>query len=229
MSTKNHEYFMRQCVELAKEALANGNPPVGAIIVKDEEIVGQGIEAGKSKGDITFHAEIEAVRHAVKKLNRKDLSDCSLYTTHEPCIMCSYVIRHHAVKEVVIGSTVKAIGGLTSIYPILIAKDIEIWSAPPLIVENVCNQECKALTQQYGGGRDCRRDVRAGSHRERTTGVGNGQRLSAHHRAESASRVVAASQAARGTVAGASGFAPAIGACRQPEVAAIRKCRGYAA
>ena len=146
---RNHEYFMRHCLRLANKAMANGNPPVGAIIVKDEEIIGQGIEAGKSKSDITFHAEIEVVRHAVNKLSRKDLSDCSLYTTHEPCIMCSYVIRHHALKEVVIGSRVKTIGGMTSNYPILIAKDIEIWSAPPLIVENVCSQECKALTQQY--------------------------------------------------------------------------------
>ena len=146
---KNHEYFMHQCIKLAKEALANGDPPVGAVVVKDEEIVGQGIEAGKSKGDITFHAEIEAVRQAVQKLNRKDLLDCSLYTTHEPCIMCAYVIRHHALKEVVIGSTVEAIGGMTSNYPILTATDIEIWPAPPLIVENVCSQECKALSQQY--------------------------------------------------------------------------------
>ena len=70
---KNHEYFMRHCLKLANQAMAKGNPPVGSIIVKNGEIIGQGIEAGKSKGDITFHAEIEAVRFAVIKLNRKDL------------------------------------------------------------------------------------------------------------------------------------------------------------
>lgn len=146
---KNHEYFMRHCIKLAKQAMAAGDSPVGAVIVKDGEIIGQGIEAGKSKGDITFHAEIEAVRDAVTKLDRKNLSNCWLYTTHEPCIMCSYVIRHHALQKVVIGSRVKAVGGLSSNYPILIAEDIGIWSVPPLIVENVCSQECKALTQQY--------------------------------------------------------------------------------
>ncbi len=149
LNMKDHQYFMRHCLKLAKDALANGNPPVGAAIVKDGEIIGQGIEAGKSEGDITCHAEIEAVRDAVTKLNRKDLSDCSLYTTHEPCIMCSYVIRHHAIREVIIGSRVKAIGGMSSTYPILIAKDIGIWSAPPLIVENICSQECRTLTEQY--------------------------------------------------------------------------------
>ncbi len=146
---KNHDYFMRHCLELAKKAMVDGNPPVGAVIVKDGKIISRGIEAGKSKGDITFHAEIEAARDAVTKLNQKDLSDCSLYTTHEPCIMCSYVIRHHALREVVIGSRVKAIGGMSSKYPILIAKDIGIWSAPPVIVEDICRQECKALTQKY--------------------------------------------------------------------------------
>jgi tRNA(adenine34) deaminase len=146
---KNHEYFMGHCLRLAGKAMATGNPPVGAIIVKDEKIIGRGIEACEPEGDSTRHAEIEAVRNAVKKLNRTNLSDCSLYTTHEPCIMCSYVIRHHAIGEVVIGIRVKAIGGISSNYPILIAKDMEIWSAPPRIVENVCSQECKALTQQY--------------------------------------------------------------------------------
>lgn len=140
---------MRHCIRLANKAMAKGNPPVGSILVKDGKITSEGIEAGKSKSDITFHAEIEAVRHAVNKLNQKDLSDYSLYTTHEPCIMCSYVIRHHALKEVVMGARVKAVGGVSSNYPILIAKDIEIWSPPPIIVENICNQECKALTRQY--------------------------------------------------------------------------------
>ena len=129
--------------------MSEGNPPVGSVVVKDGVIVGRGIEAGKSKGDVTYHAEIEAIRDAVKKMNQKDLSDCSLYTTHEPCIMCSYVIRHHAIKEVIIGANVRAVGGVTSNYPILAAKDIEIWNNPPIIIENVCGKECKLLTQQW--------------------------------------------------------------------------------
>lgn len=145
----NHEYYMMHCIILGKKAMDNGDPPVGAIIVKDGKIVGEGIEAGKSKRDITFHAEIEALRDAAKNLNQKDLSDCSLYTTHEPCIMCSYVIRHHGVKEVIFGSNVKAIGGFTSNYPVLKAEDIDIWSQPPHIVENICNQECKKLSHDY--------------------------------------------------------------------------------
>lgn len=145
----NHKHFMQHCIQLGKEAMSEGNPPVGSVLVKDGTIVGRGIEAGKSRGDITYHAEIEAIRNAIKKLNRKDLSDCSIYTTHEPCIMCSYVIRHHAIKEVIIGASVRAVGGVTSNYPILTAKDIEIWNNPPIITENVCSDECKMLTQQY--------------------------------------------------------------------------------
>ena len=144
---ENHEYFMRHCIRLAKKALANGNPPVGAVIVKHGKIIAQGVEACEPDGDFTDHAEIEAVRDAVRNLNQEDLSDCSLYTTHEPCIMCAYVIRHHAIKQVVIGCRVESIGGVSSKYPILAADDIEVWMSPPLIIENVCSQECKALSQ----------------------------------------------------------------------------------
>lgn len=145
----NHKHFMQHCIQLAKEAMSEGNPPVGSVVVKDGLIVGQGIETGKSRGDITYHAEIEAIRDAVSRTKQKDLSDCSLYTTHEPCIMCSYVIRHHAIKEVIIGANVRAVGGVTSNYPILIVKDIEIWNNPPIVIKNVCSEDCKLLTEQY--------------------------------------------------------------------------------
>lgn len=83
-------FYINQCKTLAKSAAEKGNSPVGAIIVKDDKIISEAEEAVKSKNDVTCHAEIEAVRIAVKKLNSTNLSECILYTTHEPCIMCSY-------------------------------------------------------------------------------------------------------------------------------------------
>lgn len=145
----DHEHYMRHCLALAREALAQGNPPVGSVVIRDGVIVGRGREAGKTKGDVTCHAEIEAVRDAVKDGGSTDLSDCSLYTTHEPCLMCSYVLRHHAVGQVVIGTRVKALGGVSSRYSLLIDNKVEIWADPPVIVEGICRVECIALTQHY--------------------------------------------------------------------------------
>ena len=145
----DHEYYMRYCLTLAQEALAQGNTPVGSVVVRNGVIIGQGREAGKTKGDVTCHAEIEAIRDAIKNVGSGDLSDCSLYSTHEPCIMCSYVLRHHAVKQVIIGARVKAVGGVSSRYPLLIDKDVSIWADSPVIVEGICRSECKDLTQQY--------------------------------------------------------------------------------
>lgn len=98
---KSDNYYMRLCEKLAVGAAEKGNPPVGAMIVKDDKILSEAEEAGRSKNDITCHAEIEAVRIAVRKLKSTDLSECVLFTTHEPCIMCSYTIRFYKIKKVV--------------------------------------------------------------------------------------------------------------------------------
>ena len=131
---KPHTYYMRCCEILGEAAARKGNPPVGAIIVKDNEVIGEAEEAGKTKNDITCHAEIEAIRIAVKKLKSTDLSECILFTTHEPCIMCSYAIRFYKIKKVVYKNNVDYLGGVTSSMPLLISDDVPpYWSEPPEI------------------------------------------------------------------------------------------------
>src|SRR6188768_1358855 len=107
------EDYMLQCLDLAKLALAAGDPPVGAIIVLDGKVIGTGVESGRSTGDITNHAEILAVRDAIKNGYSDRLDRSIMYTTHEPCIMCSYVIRHHKISEIIYGASVPYIGGST--------------------------------------------------------------------------------------------------------------------
>ena len=89
-----YEQLMRRCIELGRIAKQRGDSPVGAIIARDDNVISEGIESGKMHKDITYHAEIEAIRNAIITLGKTDLSDCLLVTTHEPCIMCSYVFRH---------------------------------------------------------------------------------------------------------------------------------------
>ena len=132
---KSDNYYMRLCENLAVAAAEKGNAPVGAIIVKDEEILSEAEEAGKSRNDITCHAEIEVLRIAVRKLKSTDLSECILFTTHEPCIMCSYAIRFYKIKKVVYRNPVDYLGGISSSMPLLTTDDVPPhWSKPPVIV-----------------------------------------------------------------------------------------------
>jgi tRNA(adenine34) deaminase len=146
---KIYETYMHYCLELAKQAMAKGNPPVGAIVVQNDAIVGKGEEAGKSQADISYHAEIEAIRAARQKLQTADLSTCTLYTTHEPCWMCSYPIRHHQISRLVIGSAVKYIGGASSEFPILLTENVPTWKTKPEIIWGVLSAECDALMAAY--------------------------------------------------------------------------------
>jgi tRNA(adenine34) deaminase len=146
---EEHAYWMSLCIELGKQAMQEGNAPVGSILIKDKQIIGRGIEAGKSKRDITCHAEIEAIRDALQKGQGVDMQDCTLYTTHEPCIMCSYVIRHHRISTVIMGIEVAAIGGCSSPYPILQAENISIWPAPPIIITGVLKEQCELLNNDF--------------------------------------------------------------------------------
>jgi tRNA(adenine34) deaminase len=129
-----HETFFAACERLARAAQSKGNPAVGAVVTQRDEIVGSGEEAAKSRNDVTCHAEIEAIRKAVLVLNTSDLSGCTLYTTHEPCIMCSYVIRFYRIAKVFYRKPVEYLGGISSNMPLLTAVNVPPhWSAPPEI------------------------------------------------------------------------------------------------
>ncbi|MBK5213661.1 MAG: nucleoside deaminase [Flavobacteriaceae bacterium] len=143
---KQHEHYMSVCIDLAKIAKQRGDSPVGSIIIQNGTIIAEGIEGGKTHNDITFHAEIEAIRQATKHLKSQDLSDCIMYTTHEPCIMCSYMIRHTKIPIIVIGLATGEIGGFSSKLPVLIDTTIKRWTAPPTLINGILEKECAALS-----------------------------------------------------------------------------------
>ena len=132
---KNDVYYIKRCELLAEEAAAKGDAPVGSIITKGEEIIAEAIEASKHKNDITCHAELEAIRLAVKTLKTNDLSGCVIYSTHEPCIMCSYAIRFYKIKKVVYQHGVNYLGGNSSSMSLLTSKEVPPhWAEVPVIV-----------------------------------------------------------------------------------------------
>lgn len=140
-----HEQYMRRCIELAEIAHKHQNTPVGSIVVFDRQIVGEGIEALPKGNDITGHAEVLACQAAIDKLGNKSLAGATLYSTAEPCFMCSYVIRSAAISLVVYGSKTPEIGGATSIHPILTDERLSGWRPAPSILAGVLENECLSL------------------------------------------------------------------------------------
>lgn len=97
------EELMRAAIEEAKKAKDAGDLPFGAVIVRNNKIVGRGRVTNNSTGDVTDHAELLALRDACKNLKTNDLHDCVIYCTNEPCMMCAGGIFQANISNVIIG------------------------------------------------------------------------------------------------------------------------------
>jgi len=93
--------FLKKAIELSKESVEKGGFPVGAVVVKDNKIIGEGLSNGKNNKDATSHAEIEAIRDASRSLDSRDLFDCEIYSSMEPCLMCFSATYWAKIKRVV--------------------------------------------------------------------------------------------------------------------------------
>lgn len=95
---------MQQALELARQAAAAGEVPVGAVVVKDGEIIATAQNEMKRMGDPTAHAEIQAMRKALESLGTGRLDGCDLYVTLEPCTMCAGAIAHAKLRRIYYGA-----------------------------------------------------------------------------------------------------------------------------
>lgn len=129
-----HEEYMRRCRQLAGEAARGGDAPVGSLVLRDGRIIAEGVEGVKAQTDVTAHAELLAVRGACAALGTLDLTGTTLYTTTEPCVMCSYAIRQTRISQVVIEKRTEHGGGVTSQYPILKDESFPGGGGPPEII-----------------------------------------------------------------------------------------------
>ncbi len=101
----DHEQYMRMALELAREAAAEGEVPVGCVIADENgNVIGRGRNRREEKADATAHAEIEAIREAGEALGSWRLDGCTLYVTLEPCPMCAGAIINARVPAFVYGA-----------------------------------------------------------------------------------------------------------------------------
>lgn len=107
--------MMKIAIDLAQEAAAAGEVPVGAIVVKDGQIIGRGSNAPIGLHDPSAHAEIQALRDAAKNIGNYRLVDCTLYVTLEPCAMCTGAIQHARISRLVYGASDAKTGACGSV------------------------------------------------------------------------------------------------------------------
>jgi tRNA(adenine34) deaminase len=114
VATVSAEDFMREALALADQGEQRGEVPVGAVVVKDGEIIGRGFNQPISSCDPTAHAEIVALRDAAKNAGNYRLTDCDLYVTIEPCAMCAGAIVHARIRKVYFGAAEPKAGAVAS-------------------------------------------------------------------------------------------------------------------
>ena len=144
-TSDTHEEFMRRCIQLARNAKAQGNTAVGSVVVLGGKIVGEGVEQLPAGNILTGHAEVLACQQAIETLQVRSLEKAILYSTAEPCFMCSYVIGQCRIAKVVYGTETAMIGGITSSFPILTALGLSAWKPAPQVLGGILAEECRQL------------------------------------------------------------------------------------
>ncbi len=139
---------MDRALTLAFEAAEKGEVPVGAVIVKNGEIIAEGRNRREEKQNALSHAEIEAINAACKKLKSWRLDGCDMYVTLEPCPMCTGAIINARIKTVVFGAYDSKAGSMDSVinlcdYP---------YNHKPEIYGGICEDECIAVMQRFFKG-----------------------------------------------------------------------------
>ncbi len=139
------EAFMDAALELARQAAAEGEVPVGCVIVRDGEIVGRGRNRREGAKTALGHAEIEAIAQANRALGGWRLWDCTLYVTLEPCPMCTGAILNARIPRVVFGAKDEKSGACGSVCD-LTTMD---FNHHPVVESGVREEETAALLQEF--------------------------------------------------------------------------------
>ena len=135
---------MKRAIELANKA--NGEIPVGALIVKDGEVIAETFNQKEITNDVTAHAEILAIREAEQKLGRWRLDDCEMYVTLEPCQMCAGALMQSRIDRVVIGSMNPKAGCAGSVLNLL---EMDGFNHKVEVIRGVLQEECSIMLSDF--------------------------------------------------------------------------------
>ena len=138
-------FFMEKAIELAKLSAAEGEVPVGAVILKGDKIISTGRNRREHGKNVLYHAEIEAINNACKTLGGWRLWQCEMYVTLEPCPMCAGAIINARIKRLVYGAHDLKNGSCGSV--------INLFNLPynhsPVLVSGVMEEECGAILSDF--------------------------------------------------------------------------------
>ncbi|MFU0831924.1 MAG: tRNA-specific adenosine deaminase [Oscillospiraceae bacterium] len=142
---RSDEEFMREAILLAREASAQGEVPVGAVVVRNGEIVARGRNRRENGKNALYHAELEAIDGACRALGGWRLWQCELFVTLEPCPMCAGAIINARLRRVVFGARDPKAGSCGSV--------VNLFELPynhkPQLLGGVLEEECSALLKDF--------------------------------------------------------------------------------
>ena len=140
-SVFSHDYYMKEALKEAQQALLNDEIRVGAIIVSGQQIIARAHNETQRNNDVTAHAEILAITAASEHLGAKYLTDCTLYVTLEPCIMCSGALYWSQIGNIVFGASDSKRGFTQINQPILHPRTN--------VMSGVLADQCSALIKNF--------------------------------------------------------------------------------
>lgn len=134
----DNEYFMSKALEQARIAYEYGDVPIGCVIVKDNVIIASSYNRKEIDNIATYHAELLAINEACKKLGTWHLEECTLYTTVEPCLMCTGAILQSRISKVVYGTSNEVFGYLS-----------KLENSKLEILPNILKDECSSIISNF--------------------------------------------------------------------------------
>ncbi len=145
MNIKKYETFMQKAIEEAKKAEKIGEIPIGAIIVKEGNVIATGYNKREIRKNALLHAEIEAINNACEKIGNWRLINCDLYVTLEPCPMCAGAIINSRIKKLIFGAKDTKAGSCGSVINLFELK----YNHRPEVISGVMEVKCRNLLSNF--------------------------------------------------------------------------------
>jgi len=147
------EYFMREALRQGQKAYAAGEVPVGAVVVREDKIIGRAHNQVELLKDATAHAEMLALTQAEAAIGDWRLTDCDLYVTKEPCAMCAGALVHTRIRRVIFGCADPSAGAAGSTMNLL---QMQSFNHRCQVTSGFLQKECAAILQDFF--RQCREE-----------------------------------------------------------------------